>query len=197
MAQRVRLAEGTPIGEKPIRLEVVPMQRKHLKEVLEIERAVHPDPWSLPLFLSELSLAASRAYFVAKTQGIVVGYAGVALAGEDGHLTNVSVHPDWQGKRIGTTLTLTVVEAALAKGAKSLTLEVRTDNVVAQALYKKFGFVIVGVRKNYYVATGDDALIMWARHVDTPGYRALLDSIRGSLEESGVMCPGTLDRCLV
>jgi ribosomal-protein-alanine N-acetyltransferase len=177
-------------------VEVVPMQRKHLKEVLEIEQAVHADPWTLPLFLSELSMASSRAYFVAKTPREIVGYAGVAMAGEDGHVTNVSVHPDWWGRKIGTLLTLAVVEAALARGAKSLTLEVRTNNTVAQALYKKFGFVIVGIRKNYYVATGEDAFIMWARQVDSPAYQAVLDSIRSELSQIGIRCPDLAQRIL-
>ncbi|MER3395438.1 MAG: ribosomal-protein-alanine N-acetyltransferase [Acidimicrobiia bacterium] len=169
-------------------VEVVPMRRKHLQEVLSIEQRVYPTPWSLALFLSELSLSASRAYFVAKSGRRVIGYAGVVMAGSDAHVTTVAVDPQFQGRRVGTMLMLAVVEEAIARGAISLTLEVRSTNVIAQALYKKFGFVSVGLRKNYYIETGEDALIMWARGIDTASYRALLESIKTSLFREGILC---------
>ncbi len=171
-------------------VEVVPMRRKHLKEVLAIEEQVYPTPWSLALFLSELSMPASRAYFVAKSPRGVLGYAGVVMAGSDAHVTTVAVAPWYQGRKVGTLLVLAVVEEAIARGARSLTLEVRPTNVIARSLYKKFGFVTVGLRKNYYVETGEDALIMWARSVDSPSYRALLESIKASLLREGIRCNG-------
>ncbi len=174
----------------PLPIEVVPMRRKHLKEVLAIEEQVYPSPWSLALFLSELSLPASRAYFVAKTPKGIAGYAGVVMAGDDGHVTTVAVAPWAQGRKVGTLLMLALVEEAIARGAHSLTLEVRPSNVIAQCLYKKFGFVGVGLRKNYYIETGEDALIMWARSIDSPSYRALLESIKSELIRAGIPANG-------
>lgn len=169
-------------------IEVVPMRRKHLKEVLAIEEEVYPTPWSPALFLSELSLPASRAYFVAKSPRGVVGYSGVVVAGHDGHVTTVAVTPWCQGRKVGTLLMLAVVEEAIARGARSLTLEVRPANVIAQSLYKKFGFVAVGLRKNYYLETGEDAVIMWARSIETCSYRALIESIKAALAREGIPC---------
>jgi ribosomal-protein-alanine N-acetyltransferase len=180
---------ATALEERPYALlpiEVVPMRRKHLKEVLAIENEVYPCPWSLSLFLSELSLPASRAYFVAKSPKGVVGYSGVVMAGGDGHITTVAVAPWCQGRRVGTLLMLAVVNEAIARGAHSLTLEVRPANVIAQSLYKRFGFVAVGLRKNYYVETGEDALIMWARSIDSPSYHALIESIKTGLAREGI-----------
>ncbi|MDH3518576.1 MAG: ribosomal-protein-alanine N-acetyltransferase, partial [Acidimicrobiia bacterium] len=70
-------------------------------------------------------------------------------------------------------------EAALAGGARSLTLEVRSSNKAAQALYRRFGMAPVGVRKQYY--RDEDALIMWAHEIDGDDYTARLDGIRSSL----------------
>ena len=65
---------------------------------------------------------------------------------------------------------------ALARGATALTLEVRVSNRGAQELYRRYGFSSVGARKGYYQDNGEDALVMWARDIDAPEYRALLDT---------------------
>ena len=66
---------------------------------------------------------------------------------------------------------------AIKRGAVSLTLEVRVSNAEAQELYRKFGFKPVGVRKGYYVETGEDALIMWVEDVNTGEYRRRLAAV--------------------
>jgi ribosomal-protein-alanine N-acetyltransferase len=63
-----------------------------------------------------------------------------------------------------------------------MTLEVRVGNVAAQGLYQRFGFAPVGVRKNYYAETGEDALIMWVRDIDNPAYIERLAAIEARLE---------------
>ncbi|HVM40937.1 MAG TPA: ribosomal protein S18-alanine N-acetyltransferase [Acidimicrobiia bacterium] len=158
-------------------ITVGPMQRRHLKSVVRIEGEVYPRPWSMSLFLSELALSSSRAYFVAKSGRHVVGYGGVMMSGDDGHITTIAVDPDWQGQAVGTRLLLGLVREAIRRGATSLTLEVRVHNKVAQGLYRTFGFMPVGIRRNYYQETNEDALVMWADHVDTPGYRRRLARI--------------------
>ena len=76
-----------------LELEVIPMRRRHLPAVLRIEGKVYPRPWSAGLFLSELAQKSSRAYFVARNRGRVVGYAGVMILGDEGHVTNIAVDP--------------------------------------------------------------------------------------------------------
>ena len=161
----------------PLLVHVVPMRRRHLRSVLRIEGLVYPRPWSHSLFLSELALRGSRAYFVARVGRDVTGYAGLMLSGEDGHVTTIAVDPAWHRHHIGTRLLLVVAREAIARGAKNLTLEVRLSNRGAQELYRHFGFAPVGVRKNYYQEVGEDALVMWAHEVDQPDYAALLESI--------------------
>jgi len=158
-------------------VDVVPMRRRHVRSVLRIENQVYPRPWSMSLFLSELALRSTRAYFVARIGRDVVGYGGVMLTGDDGHITTIAVDPSWQRNQIGTRVLLALAREAIERDARSLTLEVRLSNKGAQDLYRRFAFGPVGVRKNYYAETNEDALVMWAHEVDRAAYRELLDGI--------------------
>jgi [ribosomal protein S18]-alanine N-acetyltransferase len=162
-------------------LEVIAMRRRHLPAVLRIEGKVYPRPWSAGLFLSELAQKNSRAYFVARNQGRLVGYAGVMILGDEGHVTNIAVDPGFHRHKIGTRLMLALVEASLERKVRSMTLEVRRANVGAQNMYKEFGFETVGVRRGYYVETGEDAYIMWAEGIWSPEYRRRIDEIERGL----------------
>ena len=164
-----------------LEVHLVAMRRRHLRSVIRIENRVYPRPWSLGLFLSELALRASRSYSVARVDGLVVGYVGLMLSGEDGHITTIAVDPDWHRHGIGTRLLSHAASAARERGARHLTLEVRVSNTAAQALYKRFGFEPAGVRRNYYVETNEDALVMWAENIDRPEYAARLSAIDSEL----------------
>jgi ribosomal-protein-alanine N-acetyltransferase len=160
---------------------ITPMRRRHLRGVLRIEQQVYPRPWSIGLFMSELGYRGSRTYLVARVGTSVVGYAGLMMAGDDAHVTTIAVDPAWHRHKIGTRLLLELARSALARDARNLTLEVRARNEAAQGLYRAFGFAPAGIRKNYYVETNEDALVMWAIDVDTPAYRARLDRIERAL----------------
>ena len=162
-------------------VHITPMRRRHVRAVLRIEEQVYPRPWSMSLFLSELALRTTRAYFVARVGRDVVGYAGLMMTAEDGHVTTIAVDPKWHRHKIGTRLLLGLAREALARGAQNLTLEVRLSNKGAQELYRKFGFSPVGVRKNYYQETNEDALVMWVHEVDTPEYANLLERIEAQI----------------
>jgi [ribosomal protein S18]-alanine N-acetyltransferase len=167
-------------------VRLVAMRRRHLRSVLRIESKVYPVPWSMSLFLSELALRSTRAYYVAFVGRQVVGYAGLMMTLDDGHVTTIAVDPAWHRHKIGTRLLLALSREARRRGATSLTLEVRLGNKPAQNLYRRFGFRPVGVRKNYYAETKEDALVMWAEDVAGDEYAGLLDTI-----EAGV--PGTTE----
>ena len=172
------------IPEEPTRSpEVVltTMRRRHLRPVLRIEALVYPRPWSLRLFMSELALRSTRAYTVATVGGVVVGYSGLMTTGEDAHVTTLAVDPQWHRRGIGSRLLLQMVHTAVERGARHLTLEVRVTNEPAQRLYRKFGFAPAGVRKNYYVETNEDALVMWANDIDSPEYTRRLARIDAAL----------------
>jgi len=167
-----RAPETTPQG-----IDIVAMKRRHLKAVVSIEQRIFPSPWSVALYLSELAQPASRAYFVARSDGEVIGYAGLMLAVGEGHVTTIGVSEDWQRRGIGRALLMKLARTAIERGAEDLTLEVRVSNTGAQALYQQFGFAPAGRR----VGVAESAARRtWAstrrrRHVGSPS-RALLGS---------------------
>src|SRR6266496_1133436 len=169
---------------EPLVVDIVPMRRRHVRAVLRIEQQVYPRPWTMSLFLSELALRSSRAYFVARVGRDVVGYGGLMLSADDGHITTLAVDPRWQRRQIATRLLLVLAREAITRQARSLTLEVRLSNRPAQELYRRFGFAPAGMRKNYYVETNEDALVMRAEDIDADAYEDRLRAI-----EAGI--PGT------
>lgn len=172
---------------------VTPMRRRHLRQVLRIDHAVYPRPWSLALYLRELSTTEGRSYLVARRGSDVVGYAGVMAILEDAHITTVAVTPAHQRRGIATRLLLVLLREALALGAERVTLEVRASNRGAQALYSRFGFAPSGVRKAYYADNREDAVIMWALDVRSDEYLARLARIEDSLPAPSIV-QGVWDR---
>jgi [ribosomal protein S18]-alanine N-acetyltransferase len=165
-------------------VRIFPFRRRHLRAVVRIEEDAYPRPWSAGLFLSELAQRSSRRYTVGTVGPIVVGYAGLMMVEDDGHITTLTVDPGWHHRGIGTVLLLDLARAAPGLGVRHLTLEVRVGNTAAQELYRRFGFGPVGVRKNYYAETGEDAIIMWARDIDTDHYAERLRTIEARLDLS-------------
>ena len=143
-----------------------------------IERQVYSQPWSAGVFQDELS-QANRVYLVLDAGDAIAGYGGLMLVGDEAHVTTVVVAPGFRQGRLGTRLMFGLTSAAIEHGARSLTLEVRSSNVAAQALYRRFGMAPVGVRKQYY--RDEDALIMWVHDIDGADYAARLLTIREDL----------------
>lgn len=166
-------------------LRIVPMRRRHLRSVVRIEEECYPRPWSATLFLSELAQRTSRRYTVASIGPMLVGYSGLMLVGDEGHVTTLSVDPAWHQHGIGTLLLLDLARAAPTLGARHLTLEVRTGNAPAQGLYRRFGFAPAGVRRNYYAETGEDAIVMWVHDIDAEEYAERLAAIEARVRSPG------------
>ncbi|MFQ5554349.1 MAG: ribosomal protein S18-alanine N-acetyltransferase [Acidimicrobiia bacterium] len=157
-----------------------PMTRGDIASVATLERAVFSQPWSARVFYDELAMA-NRSYLVAVgDDDAIIGYGGLLLVEEDAHVTTVAVDPDERRHRLGSRLLLALIDRALDREARHLTLEVRVSNSPARQLYERFGFAPVGRRKNYY--EDEDALVMWAIDIDTPQYRDRIETIRGTLE---------------
>ncbi len=87
--------------------------------------------------MSELNLRGTRHYVAARVGGLVVGYAGVMFSGDEAHVTNIAVDPAWHRHQIGTRLLANLARAAVAHGARNLTLEVRMSNGPAQTMYRQ------------------------------------------------------------
>ncbi len=179
--------------ENPLEVVITPMRRRHLHGVLRIETQVYPRPWSMGLFLGELAVPSGRRYVVARLGPTVIGYAGLMAVLDDGHITTVAVDPAWHRHGIATRLLLCLCREAAKIGVRQLTLEVRTSNKGAQALYSRFGFAPAGLRRGYYVDTGEDALVMWADDIGDGLYAdrlSLLErSVSGTTELVGFEHP--------
>lgn len=172
---------------------IVAMRRRHLRGVQRIERTTVHARWSPGLFLNELA-APNRCYLSALgpavlgsrrslgPPGQVLGYAGLLLAGPDAHVTTVAVRPDLRRASIGSRLLLVLARVARARGSVAMTLEVAASNGPAIALYERFGFVVEGVRENYYAELGEDALVLWWTGLDGVDAGRRLDEIEAALD---------------
>jgi ribosomal-protein-alanine N-acetyltransferase len=129
-----------------------------LPQVVAIERRAFPTPWSLAMFVLELSKPGGVC-LAATEGGDIVGYLICSRYDVVWHVMNVAVDPARRRHGIGAGL-LTVLLDRVGEDAK-LTLEVRTSNAPAIALYERFGFRSAGVRPRYYQDNGEDAVIMW------------------------------------
>jgi ribosomal-protein-alanine N-acetyltransferase len=157
-------------------LTIRPLRAADLAAVVAMEERTYRQPWSAAVWADEAA-QESRDYIVAERDGVVVGYAGIMVVGDDAHVTTVV--SDGTVPRLGTRLMLELVRTAVTRGAEHLTLEVRTSNTRAQDLYRQFGMAPVGVRKNYY--RGEDALIMWAHEIRGAQYQARIAEIEEGL----------------
>jgi ribosomal-protein-alanine N-acetyltransferase len=144
------------VGEGQISLSAGEVQK--MSEI-ECER-YGPDAWSRRQIEEELAgVPETRWYATARIADQVVGYVGLFLTPPDADVQTLTVAGDWTRRGIGARLLAVAIESARSLGCKHMFLEVRADNAAAVGLYRKFGFVRLGVRRNYY-ANGGDALNM-------------------------------------
>jgi [ribosomal protein S18]-alanine N-acetyltransferase len=132
-----------------------------LPQVVAIERRAFTTPWSLAMFVLELS-KPSGICLAAELDGELVGYLVCSRYDTVWHLMNIAVEPERRRRGIGSAL-LTVLLERVGDDAQ-VTLEVRQSNQGAVVLYERFGFRSAGVRRRYYADNGEDAVIMWRTH---------------------------------
>ena len=113
----------------------------------------------------------------------IVGYAGLWLMVDEAHVTTIGVHPAHRGHGAGELLFIGLADIAEHMRAHRITLEVRVSNLSAQALYRKYGLEIAGVRKRYYSDNGEDAYIMWSEALSSPEYRERIAALRKQLAD--------------
>lgn len=135
-------------------------ERTDLGAVIAIERASFGDPWTRGMFGTHLVSDGGNNFLIAEDDGSVVGYAiTVAVAGES-ELLNIAVDPERRGQRIGAMLLDAAMERCRVSGASEMWLEVRASNAGARMLYDSRGFAEMGVRKRYYHAPREDAIVL-------------------------------------
>ncbi len=130
-----------------------------LPQVIAIERRAFPAPWSLAMFVLELS-KPSGVCLAALRGNRIVGYLVCSRYDTVWHVMNVAVDPDVQGEGVGSALLRKLIEEVGDERAR-FTLEVRRSNAHAIRVYERLGFRSAGLRRRYYQDNGEDALIMW------------------------------------
>ncbi len=163
------------------------MEPRDLHTVMTLDRLVFSDPWPESAYTQELYFNPQAHYFILElTRSVphwrwpwkprasnLVGFAGIRIEQERGHISTLAIHPDWRGVGFGELLLITVLLQATELEASSATLEVRASNTVAQRLYAKYNFILMGQHTHYY-QDGEDALLLEVQPLDTPYRQQLL-----------------------
>jgi [ribosomal protein S18]-alanine N-acetyltransferase len=160
-----------------VTLRMERLKRRDLRHVLRIESTVFPEPWSVAVFNSELALRKGRLYRAVWDGDEMAGYIGFMMVDDQAHMTTIATAPSHQRTGVATTMIVECIETLRDGGTKHVSLEVAANNEPAQALYRRFGFAPVGVRKNYYPVTGQDALVMWVYDIDSEAYARRLEEL--------------------
>ena len=135
------------------------MKEEDIAAVVAIEKTSFSLPWSETSFAKELYRPRSIPK-VAVLDDTIAGYICIDYVVDEGHILNLSVHPDYRKRNIATALVEDAIEELKTKACRFIYLEVRASNYTARKLYKSFGFSVIGNRKNYYVGPVEDAVIM-------------------------------------
>jgi ribosomal-protein-alanine N-acetyltransferase len=150
-------------------LEIRRLSYSDLPQVIAVERRAFPTPWSLAMFVLELS-KPSGVCLAAVRDGTVVGHLICSRYDAVWHLMNIAVDPSLRRQGVATALLRELLERIDdGSGACQLTLEVRPTNQAAIKLYERFGFRSAGTRPRYYQDNGEDALIMWRTRATLDG----------------------------
>ncbi|MGE5223163.1 MAG: ribosomal protein S18-alanine N-acetyltransferase [Omnitrophica WOR_2 bacterium] len=148
------------------RMTIDDLEQVHAIDVLSFAL-----PWPSSSYRFELLENPASLSWVAETilpggKRRVVGMSVIWLVKDEAHIATIAIHPDFRGRGIGRKLLAEVLRESIAGGAKQATLEVRANNVVAQNLYKDFGFEVVNRRLRYYSDNNEDALMMTVNDLD-------------------------------
>jgi ribosomal-protein-alanine N-acetyltransferase len=161
-------------------LEIRRLNYADLPQVIAIERRSFPTPWSLAMFVLELS-KPSGICLAAVRKGELVGYLVCSRYDKVWHIMNIAIDPSERRRRTATSLLERLFERVGDENAQ-YTLEVRTSNGSAIDLYENFGFRAAGLRRRYYQDNGEDAVIMWR----TPATRnGSLADVPGATVQAG------------
>ena len=138
------------------------MKEEDIDAIVDISSLSFSISWSKDSYLQELTNPVAR-YLVAKINNKVVGFVGTWLVLDESHITNIAVHPNFRKQGLASKLLEAFISYCRSQGCIAYTLEVRSGNIAARALYEKYNFRQEGVRKGYYEDNKEDAIIMWLR----------------------------------
>jgi ribosomal-protein-alanine N-acetyltransferase len=135
--------------------------KNDVKPLADMDKICFNLPWSEKSFFEEIIRNKIARYVIAEVAGKVVGYAGIWMVLDEGHITNVAVHPEFRRQGIAKAMFASLFEISQSAGIKVYTLEVRASDESAISLYRYLGFIEYGIRKNYYHDNNEDAVLMW------------------------------------
>ncbi len=141
------------------------MNVQDIDDVMEVERLSFTSQWTAEMYRYEIVENPLAYYIVAEENENVIGFFGMWIVAKEAHVTNVVVHPEARGRKIGDRLMQEAIQFVRSMDGTKMTLEVRVSNEIAQNLYRKYGFQNGGIRKNYYTDDGEDALVMWVEWI--------------------------------
>jgi ribosomal-protein-alanine N-acetyltransferase len=162
---------------------IKPMKLEDIGSVLEIEQMSFPTPWPRDAYYHELRENRLACYLVAREFHRIVGYAGMWVILDEAHVTTIAVDPLHRRRRIGERLVVALLDEAMKRGARWVTLEVRKSNLGAQTLYRKYGFKDIGIRKAYYSDNREDAIVMWTGNLWEDAFQERFRTNRAPLDE--------------
>lgn len=128
--------------------------------VHEIDTLSFSLPWPERSFRFELSENPAARGWVAEANGRIAAMLMLWFVVDEAHIATIATHPDFRQQGIGEQILLTALREVRGEGGRRAFLEVRLSNTAAQALYKKHGFIVDGVRPRYYRDNNEDALLM-------------------------------------
>jgi len=136
-----------------------PMRREDVDGVTLLEQRIFPDPWPRQAFSEELG-RSNRGVLVAEIGGVLAGYGCYIVIYGEAQLTNIAVDARFRGKSVAKKLLNRILEIAKAADCENIFLDVRPTNKAAIALYRKYGFIELYRRADYYRSPVEDALVM-------------------------------------
>ena len=142
----------------PAGLALISLDLSYLPQVCSLEKRCYSHPWSDTLIAGEFSKNVSLRLGLVQ-DNYLVGYSFSYLVGDELHILNLAIRPEMQGRGLGRRLLKGLLTSAYDRGVRFATLEVRQSNTAARSLYERVGFVLTGIRKNYYRNNHEDALV--------------------------------------
>jgi len=174
------------MSSPPSSIQVLPLKFRLMKledvgRVHEIDVLSFSLPWPEKSFRFELTENPSTLALVAEIQpesasALLIGTSVVWIILDEAHIATIAIHPDYRGRGYGKRLLAETLRRSIQRGAQLATLEVRASNLVAQQMYREFGFTIVGRRLHYYRDNDEDAILMTADNLGSR-YLARLDEL--------------------
>lgn len=198
---RLDLPAGFPFDDPTLPWLIAPMSVQDVDPIMEIETRSFSSPWPASAYRYELTHNELSTYLVLKERlpeaqakkwhwfrpssapPAILAYGGFWLMVDEAHISTIAVHPDRRGQGFGEWMLVGLIQAALLRHAAEITLEVRVSNTVAQNLYRKYMFNVVGERKKYYRDNDEDALIMTTPPVDRPEFIRRFAELKTQLEQ--------------